>query len=191
MDKSTSKFTRKFVIKFIIWFLLFTIISTIGVVMVFATSLENIEDEVEELAGALNGLIIGLAIADLVVAFLATKLSLKGALKKVEVTAENKGIVIRNIAIALVIFAVLVCVLHMGIKNAIIKIANEDSDIDIEELAEDIDEYIEENNLSDDEEEEVEAFLGFMKMTNLYAFDGLFLALMIPVAKKTIDKKVA
>lgn len=191
MDKSTSKFTRKFVIKFIIWFLLFTIVSTIGVVMVFANSLENIEDEVEELAGALNGLIIGLVLADLVVAFLATKLSLKGALKKVEVTAENKGRVIKNIAIALVIFAVLVCALHMGIKKSIIEIANEDSDIDIEELAEDIDEYIEENNLSDEEEEEVEAFLGFMKMTNLYVLDGLFLALMIPVAKKTIDKKVA
>ncbi len=191
MDNSTSKFTRRFVIKFIIWFLLFTIISTIGVVMVFAGSLENIDDEVSEIAGALNGLIIGLVVADLVVAFLATKLSIKGALKKVEVTAENKGALIKNAAIVLGIFAILVCSLHMGIKDGIIEMASEDSDIDIEELAEDLDEYVEEHDLSDEEEEEVEAFLDFMKMTNLYVFDSLFLVLMIPVAKKTIDKKVA
>ena len=191
MDKSVSKITTKFVIKFIIWFLLFTVISTIGVVMVFASSMENVEESTEALAGALNGLIIGLVIADLVVAFLATKLSIKGATKKIEVTAENKSKVIQNIAVALGIFAILVCSLHFTIKDFILTTAGDESDIDIEELAEDTEEFIEENDLSEDEEEELEAFLSFMKITNLYVFDSLFLIAMIPVAKKSIDKKVA
>lgn len=190
MDKSASKIATKFAIKFLIWFVLFTVISTIGVIMVFASSMENVGDSLEEMASALNALIIGLLIADLVVAFIATKLSVRGATKKIEVTTENKSKVVQNIAMILGIFAILVCALHFTIKDFILTTAGEESDIDIEELAEDTEEYIEENDLSEDEEEELEAFLSFMKMTNLYVFDSLFLVLMIPVAKVSIDKKV-
>ena len=191
MDKSASKIAIKFAIKFLIWFIIFTIISTIGVIMVFASSIENVENSLEEMASALNTLVIGLVIADLVVAFLATKLSVKGATKKIEVTAENKSKVIQKIAIVLGIFAILVCALHLGIKDFILTTAGEESDIDIEELAEETEEFIEDNDLLEDEEEELEAFLGFIKMTNLYVFDSLFLILMIPVAKVYIDKKLA
>ena len=190
MDKSASEIATKFAIKFLIWFVLFTVISTIGVIMVFASSMENVGDSLEEMASALNALIIGLLIADLVVAFIATKLSVRGATKKIEVTTENKSKVVQNIAMILGIFAILVCALHFTIKDFILTTAGEESDIDIEELAEDTEEYIEENDLSEDEEEELEAFLSFMKMTNLYVFDSLFLVLMIPVAKVSIDKKV-
>lgn len=192
MEKSASKITTKFVIKFIIWFVLFTVIGTLGVLFMFASSIETVdEDSIEALTGALNGLIIKLLIVDLIVSFCATKLALRGATKKIEVNSDNKMNVIKNVAIALGIFAILVGALHLGIRDAILDLASKDSDVDIEELQEDLDEYIDEHDLSEEDEEVVEAFLGFMKMTNLYVFDSLFLILMIPVAKKTIEKKVA
>ena len=190
MDKSVSKFTTKFVIKFLLWFILFTVIGTIGVTVVFANSIENIGDDAEELAGALNGLIIGLVVVDFIVAFITTKLSIKGVTKKVEVTAENKRKIIQNVALVLGIFAILTCSLHMAIKNGILDMAGEESGVDIEELKEDLEEYVEKYDLSESEEEEVEAFLEFMKMTNLYVFDSLFLLVMIPIAKRDIDKKI-
>ena len=53
MDKSASKITTKFVIKFIIWFVLFTVIGTLGVLFLFASSIETVdEDSIEALTGA-------------------------------------------------------------------------------------------------------------------------------------------
>lgn len=191
MDKSVSKITRKFVVKFIIWFLIFTVISTLGVVFMFANSLENVEEDVSEIVGVLNGLIIGLAVADFIVAFLTTKLSLRGATRKIEITNDNKKNVVKNISIVLCVFAILVCLLHTGIKVTLYNIVSEEANTDIEELAEEVEDLDEKYDLTDDEIEEVEAFVGFMKMANIYVFDGLFMLIMIPVAKKSIEKKVA
>ena len=202
MDKSVLKITRKFVIRFIIWFLIFAIISTISVAIIFALSLENIDenDEIEVLS-AFKGFMFGMLATDLLVSFLVTKLSIKGALKKVEVTSENKGSIIKNISIVLVIFAIIVCGIHSKIRIAIFE--NSDSDFDYEEFEEEIreeggliateeeiKEEIEEYDYSEEEEELLLGVWNLWKMTKYYVYDGLFLILMIPVAKKTVEKKV-
>ncbi len=212
MDKSVSKVTRKFVIRFIIWFLILAVVSTIGVTMVWALiSYENIDgDDIEEVMQMLTGLMRGLLISDFIVAFLVTKLSIKGALKKVEVTSENKGSIIKNISIALIIFAILICGVHYKIRLEFFGVVDSDFDIedikefeeevaeledDLEESEEELEELLEEYDLyygsSKMVVEMTEEFLKFWDMAKLYIFDGLFLLIMIPVAKKAIDKKVA
>lgn len=191
MDKSVSKITTKFVIKFLIWFILFTVIGTVGAFLIFGSGLSEVEDDFEATMDAFKGFVWGLVVVDLVVAFLATKLATGGAVKKIGVTAENKDKVIKNIAIVLIIFTILVGLLHNGIVSLLFNIVEEESDIDIEELQDDLDDYIEEHDLTESEEEEVEAFYDVMGLSKLYIFDCLLILVMIPVEKKLIEKKVA
>lgn len=191
MDKSVSKITTKFVIKFLIWLALFTIIGTTVSFFIFGSGISEVEDDFEASMDAFRGFVWGLVVIDVVVAFLATKLALGGAVKKVGVTAENKDKVVKNIAIVLIIFTILVGLLHNGVVNLLFDIVEEENGMDVEEIKDGLDDYIEDHDLTESEEEEVEAFYDIMKLSKLYVFDCLAILIMIPVEKKLVDKKVA
>ena len=121
-------------------------------------------------------------------------------MKKIEVTEENKSAIFKNAVIVLLVFTVIAIGVRVGIKTVITEFVEDDTGLDIAEFEEDyrefdddLEEFLEEYDeyhFYEDEIEEVEEMLGVWKLVSIYVYDGLFIALMIPVAKSLIDKKV-
>ena len=142
-EASVGKITRKFTVKTLLWFVLIDIV--IGFIFLIAkvSGFENIADD--EAVDALNGLVTGLIVVNILAAICSPLLALRGTKKKCKITSENKKPVFRNIAIVLVVFAIIMGILHGIIKNQIFEMALEDSDIsldDVKEARKDLDEYI-------------------------------------------------
>ena len=182
-EASVGKITRKFTVKTLLWFVLIDIV--IGFIFLIAkvSGFENIADD--EAVDALNGLVTGLIVVNILAAICSPLLALRGTKKKCKITSENKKPVFRNIAIVLVVFAIIMGILHGIIKNQIFEMALEDSDISLEDL----DEYIKEENLSEADQEILEQFDGLMGLSNVYVFDCITFLVMIPVAYFLVVKK--
>lgn len=189
-EASVGKITRKFTVKTLLWFILIDII--IGFIFLIAkvSGFENVADD--EAIDALNGLVTGLIVVNILAAICSPLLALRGTKKKCKITNENKKPVFRNIAIVLVVFAIIMGILHGIIKNQIFEMALEGSDIsldDIKEARKDLDEYIKEENLSKADQEILEQFDGLMGGSNVYVFDCITFLVMIPVAYLLVVKK--
>lgn len=189
-ETSVGKITRKFTVKTLLWFILIDIIIGCIVLVAKAAGFENLADD--EVGDALNGLVTGLIVVNILAAICSPLLALRGTKKKCKITSENKKPVFRNIAIVLVVFAIIMGILHGIIKNQIFEMALEDSDIsldDIKEARKDLDEYIKEENLSKADQEILEQFDGLMGLSNVYVFDCITFLVMIPVAYFLVVKK--
>lgn len=189
-EASVGKITRKFTLKTLLWFVIIDIV--IGFIFLIAKSsgLEGIEDD--EMGNAINGIVTGLIVVNILAAICSPLLALRGTKKKCKITSENKKPVFRNIAIVLVVFAIIMGILHGIIKNQIFEMALEGSDIsldDIKEARKDLDEYIKEENLSKADQEILEQFDGLMGLSNVYVFDCITFLVMIPVAYFLVVKK--
>mgnify|MGYP006991754852 FL=1 len=189
-EASVGKITRKFTLKTLLWFVIIDIV--IGFIFLIAkvSGFENIADD--EAVDALNGLVTGLIVVNILAAICSPLLALRGTKKKCKITSENKKPVFRNIAIVLVVFAIIMGILHGIIKNQIFEMALEGSDIsldDIKEARKDLDEYIKEENLSKADQEILEQFDGLMGLSNVYVFDCITFLVMIPVAYFLVVKK--
>ena len=189
-EASVGKITRKFTVKTLLWFILIDIV--IGFIFLIAKSsgLEGIEDD--EMGNAINGIITGLIVINIISAICSPLLALRGTKKKCKITSENKKIVFRNISIVLVVFALIMGILHGIIKNQIFEMTLDSLDLtmdDLKEAREDYDKYIEEENLSKDEEKVIKQFDSFMGLSNVYVFDCITFLVMIPVAYFLVVKK--
>ena len=189
-EASVGKITRKFTVKTLLWFILIDIV--IGFIFLIAKSsgLEGIEDD--EMGNAINGIITGLIVINIISAICSPLLALRGTKKKCKITSENKKIVFRNISIVLVVFALIMGILHGIIKNQIFEMTLDSLDLtkdDLKEAREDYDKYIEEENLSKDEEKVIKQFDSFMGLSNVYVFDCIAFLVMIPVAYFLVVKK--
>lgn len=189
-EASVGKITRKFTVKTLLWFVLIDIV--IGFIFLIAKSsgLEGIEDD--EMGNAINGIITGLIVINIISAICSPLLALRGTKKKCKITSENKKTVFRNISIVLVVFALIMGILHGIIKNQIFEMTLDSLDLTMDELKEareDYDKYIEEENLSKEEEKSIKQFDSFMGLSNVYVFDGITFLVMIPVAYLLVVKK--
>ena len=189
-EASVGKITRKFTLKTLLWFVLIDII--IGFIFLIAKSsgLEGIEDD--EMGNAINGIITGLIVINIISAVCSPLLALRGTKKKCKITSENKKTVFRNISIVLVVFALIMGILHGIIKNQIFEMTLDSLDLTMDELKEareDYDKYIEEENLSKEEEKSIKQFDSFMGLSNVYVFDCITFLVMIPVAYFLVVKK--
>lgn len=189
-EASVGKITRKFTVKTLLWFVLIDIV--IGFIFLIAKSsgLEGIEDD--EMGNAINGIITGLIVINIISAICSPLLALRGTKKKCKITSENKKTVFRNISIVLVVFALIMGILHGIIKNQIFEMTLDSLDLtkdDLKEAREDYDKYIEEENLSKDEEKIIKQFDSFMGLSNVYVFDCIAFLVMIPVAYFLVVKK--
>lgn len=189
-EASVGKITRKFTVKTLLWFVLIDII--IGFIFLIAKSsgLEGIEDD--EMGNAINGIITGLIVINIISAICSPLLALRGTKKKCKITSENKKTVFRNISIVLVVFALIMGILHGIIKNQIFEMTLDSLDLtmdDLKEAREDYDKYIEEENLSKEEEKSIKQFDSFMGLSNVYVFDCITFLVMIPVAYFLVVKK--
>ena len=189
-EASVGKITRKFTLKTLLWFVLIDII--IGFIFLIAKSsgLEGIEDD--EMGNAINGIITGLIVINIISAICSPLLALRGTKKKCKITSENKKTVFRNISIVLVVFALIMGILHGIIKNQIFEMTLDSLDLtkdDLKEAREDYDKYIEEENLSKEEEKSIKQFDSFMGLSNVYVFDCITFLVMIPVAYFLVVKK--
>lgn len=189
-EASVGKITRKFTVKTLLWFVLIDIV--IGFIFLIAKSsgLEEIEDD--EMGNAINGIITGLIVINIISAICSPLLALRGTKKKCKITSENKKTVFRNISIVLVVFALIMGILHGIIKNQIFEMTLDSLDLTMDELKEareDYDKYIEEENLSKEEEKSIKQFDSFMGLSNVYVFDGITFLVMIPVAYLLVVKK--
>ncbi len=189
-ETSVGKITRKFTVKTLLWFILIDIIIGCIVLVVKASGFENLADD--EIGDALNGLVTGLIVVNILAAICSPLLALRGTKKKCKITSDNQKPVFRNIAIVLVIFAIIMGILHGIIKNQIFEMALEDSDIsldDVKEARKNLDEYIKEENLSKADQEMLEQFDGLMGLSNVYVFDCIAFLVMIPVTYFLVIKK--
>ena len=189
-EASVGKITRKFTVKTLLWFVLIDIV--IGFIFLIAKSsgLEGIEDD--EMGNAINGIITGLIVINIISAICSPLLALRGTKKKCKITSENKKTVFRNISIVLFVFALIMGILHGIIKNQIFEMTLDSLDLTMDELKEareDYDKYIEEENLSKEEEKSIKQFDSFMGLSNVYVFDGITFLVMIPVAYLLVVKK--
>lgn len=189
-EASVGKITRKFTVKTLLWFVLIDIV--IGFIFLIAKSsgLEGIEDD--EMGNAINGIITGLIVINIISAICSPLLALRGTKKKCKITSENKKTVFRNISIVLVVFALIMGILHGIIKNQIFEMTLDSLDLTMDELKEareDYDKYIEEENLSKEEEKSIKQFDSFMGLSNVYVFDCIIFLVMIPVAYLLVVKK--
>lgn len=189
-EASVGKITRKFTVKTLLWFVLIDIV--IGFIFLIAKSsgLEGIEDD--EMGNAINGIITGLIVINIISAICSPLLALRGTKKKCKITSENKKTVFRNISIVLVVFALIMGILHGIIKNQIFEMTLDSLDLtmdDLKEAREDYDKYIEEENLSKEEEKSIKQFDSFMGLSNVYVFDCITFLVMIPVAYLLVVKK--
>lgn len=189
-EASVGKITRKFTVKTLLWFVLIDIV--IGFIFLIAKSsgLEEIEDD--EMGNAINGIITGLIVINIISAICSPLLALRGTKKKCKITSENKKTVFRNISIVLVVFALIMGILHGIIKNQIFEMTLDSLDLtmdDLKEAREDYDKYIEEENLSKEEEKSIKQFDSFMGLSNVYVFDCITFLVMIPVAYFLVVKK--
>lgn len=189
-EASVGKITRKFTVKTLLWFVLIDII--IGFIFLIAKSsgLEGIEDD--EMGNAINGIITGLIVINIISAICSPLLALRETKKKCKITSENKKTVFRNISIVLVVFALIMGILHGIIKNQIFEMTLDSLDLtmdDLKEAREDYDKYIEEENLSKEEEKSIKQFDSFMGLSNVYVFDCITFLVMIPVAYFLVVKK--
>lgn len=189
-EASVGKITRKFTVKTLLWFVLIDIV--IGFIFLIAKSsgLEGIEDD--EMGNAINGIITGLIVINIISAICSPLLALRGTKKKCKITSENKKTVFRNISIVLVVFALIMGILHGIIKNQIFEMTLDSLDLTMDELKEareDYDKYIEEENLSKEEEKSIKQFDSFMGLSNVYVFDCITFLVMIPVAYFLVVKK--
>lgn len=189
-EASVGKITRKFTVKTLLWFVLIDIV--IGFIFLIAKSsgLEGIEDD--EMGNAINGIITGLIVINIISAICSPLLALRGTKKKCKITSENKKTVFRNISIVLVVFALIMGILHGIIKNQIFEMTLDSLDLtmdDLKEAREDYDKYIEEENLSKEEEKSIKQFDSFMGLSNVYVFDCITFLVMIPVAYFLVVKK--
>lgn len=144
------------------------------------------------MGNAINGIITGLIVINIISAICSPLLALRGTKKKCKITSENKKTVFRNISIVLVVFALIMGILHGIIKNQIFEMTLDSLDLTMDELKEareDYDKYIEEENLSKEEEKSIKQFDSFMGLSNVYVFDGITFLVMIPVAYLLVVKK--
>lgn len=191
-EKSVGKITFKFVCKLMLWLILFDVIIGIGFLMFQSSSFQELADDVTDLGKALNGMVTGLVVINVVATVLSTLLATKKIKKKYKITEENKKEIFNNITITLIVFAILLGSAHSGIKKFIFDIASEGTEMTMEEVkeaAEDVEKYIEENDLTDEDFEIVEIFTDFMGLANVYVYDCLAFIAMIPVEYFLIVKK--
>ena len=190
-EASTGKITSSYIIRFILWFILFQIIALIIAFAASASAAESISStsSVSEMSDFLKGFVQTLAIADIVAIIISVLLATRGIKKKFSITNENRKKILINITIFLIIMTVLSVLSHNAIVSLVYDEATKDSDINIEELKEDVDTYVEEHDLTSEEEEIVEMFSDILGLGTLYTFDGLAFLVMIPVEFLLIKKK--
>lgn len=203
-EPSLGKISVKFTVKFILWSILFFVIGAIIVGVASGSSISNIDsningiDDIKNVFGAVKGFIYGLVIVDLIVAFLATKLSIGGIAKKITITSENKPQILKRISIILTIIAVIVIVLHTVIVKNVDKMIMKDiDDFDsLGELIKEADDKKDEiaNDFGIDAEEELDEALSLLKGLNaagyVYSVSGLLFLVMIPVSNFILKKKI-
>lgn len=176
-EASLGKITRKFFFKVLIWFLVINIIVGIAVIAASADKLDSTRDL--DTVIAVNGLIKSLVIVNIVACVLAPLLATRKIKKKFIINEENKKKVFRNAAIVLCILAALLIGTHAAIKAAIFKEALKSEKVTEKEVKEglkDLEEFADEYGFNDEEAEELSRF---MKLADVYVWDGLAFIVMI------------
>lgn len=196
-ELNLGKITAKFAIKFILWAILVFVIGAIILFVAFGSKISNTdENNIEEMMSAINGFIWGLSILDLVVAFIATKLSVGGIAKKQKITEENRPLIFKRMSIVLVVITVIIFAIHFAIvgmvKSSMLDAIDNEYD-SISQLIKDAEEELEEENYvlfdKDEIEEAISGLKGMNTAGNIYVVFGLAYAAMIPVANMTLKKK--
>jgi len=112
-----------------------------------------------------------------------------------KLTEENKKAIFKGIAIATAILAVVMAVVHVGIKNVVISAITDGTELewsDVKEAVKDSEEFLKDNDLGmaqKELEELVDMVKVFYGRVNLYGMDWLVFVVMIGVEYVLVVKK--
>lgn len=192
-EVSTGKIVKRFTIKLILWFLLIDIV--IGGIILIAnvSGWANIdEDDIGEMGDAISSFMNLLIATNIVAIIAAPLLATRSTKKKYKITEENKKSVFKGITIAIIVLAIIMAIIHIAIKNVVITAITEGQDMewsDVKEALKDIEEYVEDENLTKTEEEAIEMIDSFYGKLNIYGADWLVFVVMIGVEYVLIVRK--
>ena len=195
-ETKPGKFIKRFTIKLILWFLLIDIVIG-GIILVANVSgWGEIGDTDYEAAGdAIKSFLNSIIVVNIVAIVASPLLSLRSAKKKCKLTEENKKAIFKGIAIATAILAVVMAVVHVGIKNVVISAITDGTELewsDVKEAVKDSEEFLKDNDLGmaqKELEELVDMVKVFYGRVNLYGMDWLVFVVMIGVEYVLVVKK--
>lgn len=189
---SLKKATTSFAVRFVIFCIIFMVIGTIIALVMWATSFDTNSDDYEEIFDSINGLAWKLVIVDVIVALLSTLIATKASTKKFKITEADSRLLKRNIAIVLVVVAIIIFVVHIIIVNTINFMALEDSGAEsLLEIIEEADDYVSDFGYAADEVEELNDMLKSLQTSErIYEFSAIIYLVMIPVSFILVKKKI-
>ena len=189
---SLKKATTSFAVRFVIFSIIFMVIGTIIALVMWASSIDTNSNDYEEIFDSINGLAWKLVIVDVIVALLSTLIATKGSTKKFKITEENSKLLKRNVAIVLVVVAIIIFAVHMIIVNTINSMALEDSGAEsLSEIIEEADDYVSDFGYAADEVDELNDMLKSLQTSErIYEFSAIIYLVMIPVSFVLIKKKI-
>lgn len=192
-EASVGKIVKRFVIKLILWFLLIDIV--IGGIILFSNVsgwAEIDENDIGEMGDAISSFMNIIIVVNIAAIVGSTLLATRSTKKKYKITEENKKSVFKGFTIAMVVLAIIMGVIHLGVKNVVVTAIMEDTDMewsDVKEALKDIEKYVEDESLTKTEEEMVEMVDSFYGKLNIYGVDWLVFAVMIGVEYVLIVRK--
>ena len=189
-QESVGKITKKFVVKLVLFFLLIDIVVGFIAIMIFSGKVSSVsESDIVEQYKVLNSFLRALILVNILAAVIPTLLATKTIKSKYVINQDNNKEVFRNIAIVLVIMAIIFVGIHKGIKGAIFDAALEDSkwtEEKIKDGLDDVEKLAEEMGIDTDE---IKPIRKFFSLTNVYVWDGLAFIVMIGCEYYLIIKK--
>lgn len=194
-ETKPGKFIKRFTIKLILWFLLIDIIIGGIVLVVNVSGWGDIENDFEETGRAIKSFLNSIILVNVIAIVASPLLALRSAKKKCKITEENKKSIFKGIVIATVILAVVMAVVHIGIKGVIKEAVTEGNNFewsDVKEAVKDSEEFLKENDLGmaqDDLEAMVDMVKVFYGRVNIYGIDWILFVVMIGVEYYLIVKK--
>lgn len=194
-EANSGKFIKRFTIKLILWFILIDIVIGGAVLVANVAGWGDIENDYEATGEAVKTFLNSIIVVNIVAIVASPLLALKSAKKKCKITEENKKSIFKGIVIATAILAVVMAVVHIGIKNVIVEAVTDGSDFewsDIKKAVKDSEEFLEDNDFGmaqDDLEAMVDMVKVFYGRVNIYGMDWLVFIVMIGVEYYLIVKK--
>ena len=171
-QESVGKITKKFVVKLVLFFLLIDIVVGFIAIMIFSGKVSSVsESDIVEQYKVLNSFLRALILVNILAAVIPTLLATKTIKSKYVINQDNNKEVFRNIAIVLVIMAIIFVGIHKGIKGAIFDAALEDSkwtEEKIKDGLDDVEKLAKEMGIDTDE---IKPIRKFFSLTNVYVWD--------------------